>query len=173
MAEDAETLGRQEEQASYDPLLNHKLEMIDNEEEVFKMLETVDRDPVEHESCNNQEDSSSEEDRDEQEEQKASSSDDEQPLAKRRRTPCTERRQHRLITCPICQQKFKKSSKYEEHMKHHNDLLPFQCVEESCRKGNTGHCNSKEYVLSFCSDHRLHHGGCPAPPRGLRAHQEG
>ncbi|KAH8266197.1 hypothetical protein KR038_008908, partial [Drosophila bunnanda] len=137
VAEETDALGRQEEQASYDPLLNHKLEMIGNEEEVFKMLETVDREPEE----NNQGDSSIEEqgydERYEQEGQRSFSSDDERPLASRRKTSCPERRPQQLITCPICQQKFKKPSKYEEHMKHHNDLLPFQCAEETCRKGFT------------------------------------
>ncbi|KAH8363954.1 hypothetical protein KR084_000823, partial [Drosophila pseudotakahashii] len=128
IAEDSETMGRQEEQASFDPLLNHKMELIENEEEVFKMLNSVDREQEEQ----SQEDSSSEEENEEEEKKLTDgfSSDDEQPLARRRRIPG-------LITCPICQQKFKKQSKYEEHMKHHNDLLPFQCEEESCRKGFT------------------------------------
>jgi len=135
VAEDSEPMGRQEEQASFDPLLNHKMELIENEEEVFKMLNTVDREPEEHD----QEDSSSEEENEElnKKPEETFSSDDEQPLARRRRIPGDERRLQRLISCPICQQKFKKPSKFEEHMKHHNDLLPFQCEEDSCRKGFT------------------------------------
>ncbi|EDW93621.1 zinc finger protein 708 [Drosophila yakuba] len=140
LAEDSEATGRPEEPASFDPLLNHKLEIIDNEEEVFKMLEKVDREPEEHSSGQSQDDSSSAEDNGVEEEKKPSegfTSDDEQPLAQRRRVANEKRKLYRLISCPICQQKFKKQSKYEEHMKHHNDLLPFQCQEESCRKGFT------------------------------------
>ncbi|KAH8318557.1 hypothetical protein KR067_011088, partial [Drosophila pandora] len=116
-----------EEQGSFDPLLNHKLEVIENEEEVFKMLETVDKDPEEHripdESSNNEEDEGED--------------GEEKPLPKRQHNPNRERLRLHLITCPICHQKFKKQSKYEEHMKHHNDLLPFQCSEETCKKGFT------------------------------------
>ncbi|KAH8274263.1 hypothetical protein KR026_002117, partial [Drosophila bipectinata] len=110
-----------EEPGSFDPLLNNKMEVIGNEEEVFKMLETVDKDQEEHripdESSNNEED------------------EDEKP--KRQYNQPRERLRVHLITCPICHQKFKKQSKYEEHMKHHNDLLPFQCSEETCKKGFT------------------------------------
>ncbi|XP_017121706.1 zinc finger protein 93 [Drosophila elegans] len=137
VAEESEALGRQEEQSTYDPLLNHKLEMIDNEEDVFKMLETVDREPEDHGSGRSNGNSSNEEEEENKPAAESFSSEDEQPLAKRRRFLSDERHLHRLVTCPICQQKFKKSSKYEEHMRHHNDLLPFQCVEENCRKGFT------------------------------------
>ncbi|KAH8379595.1 hypothetical protein KR009_005914, partial [Drosophila setifemur] len=129
VAENSEAVSRQDDQVSYDPLLNHKLEMIENEEEVFKMLETVDKEPGEQ---GIQGDSTSEESVEGQEEME----EDNLPLARRRRNP-RERHLHRLITCPICQQKFKKHSKYEEHMKHHNELLPFQCSEDSCKKGFT------------------------------------
>ncbi|XP_017071288.1 zinc finger protein 14 homolog [Drosophila eugracilis] len=138
VAEDSVALSRQDEQASFDPLQNNKLEIIDNEEEVFKMLETVDREPQDHAISSSHDGSSTEEEKEENKKQAEDfSSEDEQPLARRRRMPSDERQLNRLITCPICQQKFKKLSKYEEHMKHHNDLLPFQCEEESCRKGFT------------------------------------
>ncbi|BFF99367.1 zinc finger protein 14 homolog [Drosophila madeirensis] len=136
----AEVIVGPEDQASYDPLLNHKLEMIENEEEVFKMLVTVDKSVFS--------DYTSEENDDEGEEEEIAggSTDDELPLAhrllskergKRKKIPPEERRLRRIITCTICQQKFKKQSKFDEHMKYHNDLLPFQCAEESCRKGFT------------------------------------
>ncbi|XP_001354216.4 zinc finger protein 14 homolog [Drosophila pseudoobscura] len=138
----AEVIVGPEEQASYDPLLNHKLEIIENEEEVFKMLVTVDKNVFS--------DYTSDEEPEDGEEK--SSTDDELPLArrllgegeetaneraKRKKIPPAERRLRRIIPCTICPQKFKKQSKFDEHMKYHNDLLPFQCTEETCRKGFT------------------------------------
>ncbi|KAH8304054.1 hypothetical protein KR018_012482, partial [Drosophila ironensis] len=106
-------------QTSFDPLLSHKQEVIENVEEVFKMLENVDREPEQVPERPPSPSSSNEEE------------EDEVPLAKRARNRSP------LVACPICQQKFKKHSKFEEHMKHHNELLPFQCSEEACKKGFT------------------------------------
>ncbi|XP_030384979.1 zinc finger protein 2 homolog [Scaptodrosophila lebanonensis] len=147
-----------DEHNSYDPLLNHKAELIVNEEEVFKMLEHVNKEAqlVERDIVGGLKekkvfsDASS----------PNSDSEDDMPLAqrlafsnfdnessstldepnrkpKRKRIPAVERHLHRIITCQICQQKFKKQFKYEEHMKHHNDLLPYQCTMEACKKGFT------------------------------------
>jgi len=62
---------------------------------------------------------------------------------KRKRIPMEERHLHRIIDCHICHQKFKKAIRYEEHMKYHNDLLPFQCKVETCKKG-------KRQLYNFC-----------------------
>ncbi|KAH8372324.1 hypothetical protein KR093_011021, partial [Drosophila rubida] len=124
---EADLLVKDEQPSSteYDPLLHHKLELLDNEEDVFKLLENVDK--VEDEVCPTE----------------TSSSEDDLPLAqrksqqKRKRIPPEERHLHRLISCHICAQKFKKQANYDEHMKHHNELLPHQCIIESCKKGFT------------------------------------
>ncbi|EDW72945.1 uncharacterized protein Dwil_GK16907 [Drosophila willistoni] len=195
-----------EEDMNFDPLLHSKVETMDNEEEVIKMLEKVDKEPEDKEEYDafadedddqdddfaadsgndyhdddDDHDSSDddlplaqrtkrskkdikmpkkatkkqnkskkepsekgeEEEEEEEEVDNASSSDTESNNAttkvkpKRKRIPADERHLHRLIDCHICHQKFKKASCYEEHMKHHNDLLPFQCTVESCRKGFT------------------------------------
>ncbi|XP_075161409.1 uncharacterized protein LOC142234204 [Haematobia irritans] len=167
----------------FDPLLtNHKMEMIENEEDVFKMLESVDKEEpeeietkVEQEETNelNSEeeysDDSKESDVDFQmadgnnDDTEESDSDDDKPLIsrlrnikkeskedngngdvkdpkvkpKRKRIPAAERHLHRIIDCHICHQKFKKTKNYEEHMKFHNDKLPFQCEVENCKRGFT------------------------------------
>ncbi|XP_034482816.1 zinc finger protein 441 [Drosophila innubila] len=205
-----------EDHINFDPLLNHKMELIENEEDVFKMLEDVDKEAEEVEKEVKQikhkqreketkepitinmfnEDSSassleSGNDNDRDMDFEPNSSDDDIPLAqrmrskgqntraakskpkkkriadeddeefsttassssedddddpehkgrkekpKRKRIPVGERHLHRIIDCHICHQKFKKAIRYEEHMKYHNDLLPFQCKVESCKKGFT------------------------------------
>ncbi|XP_034106375.1 zinc finger protein 236 [Drosophila nasuta] len=206
-----------EDHINFDPLLNHKMELIENEEDVFKMLEDCDKEAEEVEKEVKQdkkmkeikepitinmfnEDSSSIEsgnDNDRDIDFEPNSSDDDIPLAqrmrskttatkstraaksqakpkkktkpedddefstssssddddddddddeegggkrdkpKRKRIPAAERHLHRIIDCHICHQKFKKAIRYEEHMKYHNDLLPFQCKVESCKKGFT------------------------------------
>lgn len=194
-APDGDLVAEEEERINYDPLLNHKMEIIENEEDVFKMLEHCDKEAeeVEKEVKHDVEDqvgimpmfddddssvaSSNENDNDLDFEPNSSDGDDDMPLAqrlranpkggrkskanktsadeddedfssesdeegtksktKRKRIPAAERHLHRIIDCHICHQKFKKAIRYEEHMKHHNDLLPFQCKVESCRKGFT------------------------------------
>ncbi|EDW18435.1 zinc finger protein 668 [Drosophila mojavensis] len=209
----ANDLPEDDEHINFDPLLNHKMELIENEEDVFKMLEDVDKEaeevekevkedtkefkePIPENMFN--EDSSSIEsgnDNDLDVDFEPNSSDDDIPLAqrmrgktkstraakskpkknaaddagedndftsssssdedydgdegdsntrqgskekpKRKRIPASERHLHRIIDCHICHQKFKKAIRYEEHMKYHNDLLPFQCKVESCKKGFT------------------------------------
>lgn len=148
---EAELLVKDEEQSSldYDPLLSHKLELIGNEEDVFKMLEDVDKEAEDDNAVRERRifrDTSSMS-------SESSLSEDDVPLAqrlleydseskpkaktKRKRIPPGERHLHRIITCHICKQKFKKQLNYDEHMKHHNELLPFQCNMESCKKGFT------------------------------------
>jgi len=207
--------GEDEDHVNYDPLLNHKMELIENEEDVFKMLEHVDKEAeevengakVEEDDKGNvsikmfDDDSSIESgnDNDHDLDFEPNSSDDDIPLAqrmrgpatgsgyqpsrsssqnkpkpkprgrpkkikppppdeeyisgsssesddsedgnsrgdkpKRKRIPMEERHLHRIIDCHICHQKFKKAIRYEEHMKYHNDLLPFQCKVETCKKG--------------------------------------
>ncbi|EDV96521.1 zinc finger protein 540 [Drosophila grimshawi] len=194
--QDADLNVEEEDRINYDPLLNHKMEIIENEEDVFKMLEHVDKEAEEAENEVKQDvedqsaiiqmfgdDSSIESSNDNDDtvfEPNSSDGDDDMPLAqrlrgnpktagssrssgrkvsanaeleeefssasgedgpksriKRKRIPAAERHLHRIIDCHICHQKFKKAIRYEEHMKHHNDLLPFQCKVESCRKGFT------------------------------------
>ncbi|KAH8379597.1 hypothetical protein KR009_005919, partial [Drosophila setifemur] len=206
--------GEEEDHINYDPLLNHKMELIENEEDVFKMLEHVDKEAEEVEKLEDDhqpnslkmfdDDSSLESgnDNDRDLDFEPNSSDDDIPLAqrmrgsasgyegshkmahkkgkpkprgrpkkkkpieeeyddlsssssdsddsddlnpdgtprdkpKRKRIPADERHLHRIIDCHICHQKFKKAIRYEEHMKYHNDLLPFQCKVETCKKGFT------------------------------------
>ncbi|XP_064544726.1 zinc finger protein 540-like [Drosophila montana] len=193
--QDADLAGEEEDRINFDPLLNHKMEIIENEEDVFKMLEHVDKEAeeVEKEVKQDVEDqtgilqmfgdessiaSSNDNDNDVDFEPNSSDGDDDMPLAqrlrgnprtsskmsmkrlpanadleddyssgseadgtksrmKRKRIPAAERHLHRIIDCHICHQKFKKAIRYEEHMKHHNDLLPFQCKVDTCRKGFT------------------------------------
>ncbi|KAH8318556.1 hypothetical protein KR067_011075, partial [Drosophila pandora] len=205
--------GEEEDHINYDPLLNHKMELIENEEDVFKMLEHVDKEAEEVQKQEEEDekpsgslkmfdDESSLEsgnDNDRDLDFEPNSSDDDIPLAqrmretgpgsalgapkmaqgkprgrprgrpkkkpveeeeldelsdssdsddsdddgdgtskpKRKRIPPDERHLHRIIDCHICHQKFKKAIRYEEHMKYHNDLLPFQCKVETCKKGFT------------------------------------
>lgn len=171
----------------FDPLLtNHKMEMIENEEDVFKMLESVDKEEPEEatvetkvekvESFEMYSEESSDDDKEsdddfqfadgnEDDDDEDDDSDDDKPLAsrlrnikkeykeeneydddgvkvpkekpKRKRIPAAERHLHRIIDCHICHQKFKKTKNYEEHMKYHNDKLPFQCEVENCKRGFT------------------------------------
>ncbi|KAH8390544.1 hypothetical protein KR215_004735 [Drosophila sulfurigaster] len=174
----------EEDRINFDPLLNTKIEIIENEDDVFKMLEDVDKDvedvekdkesSSESEAENDEEDadfdanssesedaaplsrlrgntraskakgrkaaaSNTRDDDDDESSSSESSDDDDRPStkSKRKRIPAGERDRHKLIDCHICHQKFKKAIRYEEHMKHHNDLLPFQCTVESCKKGFT------------------------------------
>ncbi|XP_017017926.1 zinc finger protein draculin [Drosophila kikkawai] len=188
----ADLPGEEEDNVHFDPLLNSKIEIIENEEDVFKMLETVEKEVEEVEkedmdvemeqpfgefSAEDSFESGNDNDQDvdfqlnssdddiplaqrsrsgtgargrkskaktkaKQESDESSSSDDSEDgsskgKAKRKRIPAEERDRHRLIDCHICHQKFKKAFRYEDHMKHHNDLLPFQCTVESCKKGFT------------------------------------
>ena len=172
----------EDDNLNFDPLLtNHKMEMLENEDDVFKMLETVDKEEVEEVPTKIEEEfisgESSEEDKesdddfqfpdanDDNDDDDDSDSDDDKPLAtrlrlikkelkeesentetdnkdpklkpKRKRIPAAERHLHRIIECHICHQKFKKTKNYEEHMKYHNDKLPFQCEVENCKRGFT------------------------------------
>ncbi|XP_034484175.1 zinc finger protein 420-like [Drosophila innubila] len=163
----------EKEPINFDPLLNTKME-IDNEEDVFKMLEDVDKesDDVDNledafndsgsdynnEDADFQVDSSDSDDemplsrlrsnskttkskakKDDEEQESSESNDEDDPKEKpkRKRIPAAERHLHRTLECHICRQRFKKASRYEEHMKHHNDQLPFQCTVETCKKGFT------------------------------------
>ncbi|XP_064544497.1 zinc finger protein 714 [Drosophila montana] len=151
VASNESALVSKDEQPSneFDPLISHKLEMIDNEEDVFKMLENVDKEAEDVKrilsDCSSESslsdddvplaqrllDQNSETDSEETCERLANSK------AKRKRIPAAERHLHRIITCHVCQQKFKKQVNYDEHVKHHNELLPFQCQMENCKKGFT------------------------------------
>ncbi|XP_013112207.2 zinc finger protein 184 [Stomoxys calcitrans] len=169
----------------FDPLLtNHKMEMIENEEDVLQMLESVDKEEpeeietkVEQIESNDIESEESSDDgkesdvdfqlpdgNDDDDDEEESESDDDKPLMsrlrnikkeykeenadenhmkdpkikpKRKRIPAAERHLHRIIDCHICHQKFKKTKNYQEHMKFHNDKLPFQCEVENCKRGFT------------------------------------
>ncbi|XP_030385927.1 zinc finger protein 234 [Scaptodrosophila lebanonensis] len=194
-SQDGDLAGDDEDRLNYDPLLNHKMELIENEEDVFKMLEDVDKEaeevekevknvevaPIETKMFDDYSSYESGNDNDRDVDFEPDSSDDDVPLAqrlrdkamgsqkskskkkdvfdddsdssssesdstinggpkekpKRKRIPAAERHLHRIIECHICHQKFKKAIRYEEHMKYHNDLLPFQCKVETCKKGFT------------------------------------
>ncbi|XP_034484177.1 zinc finger protein 675-like [Drosophila innubila] len=185
--EDAVT---EKEHINFDPLLNTKME-IDNEEDVFKMLEDVDK---ESDDVDNLEDAFNDSGSDYNNEDAdfqvdSSDSDDEMPLSslrsnskttkskakkvdknkpkekpKRKRVPAAERHLHRTIECHICNQKFIKSSCYEEHMKHHNDQLPFQCSVEKCKKGFTTSTGLKHHMehthTELCDLHPCTVEGC-------------
>ncbi|KAH8302706.1 hypothetical protein KR044_009784, partial [Drosophila immigrans] len=113
----------------YDPLLHHKLELLGNEEDVFKLLEQAAAD----EDCS-----------------ESSQSEDDVPLAQRFPS-----KRKRLLSCHICAQKFKKQANYDEHMKHHNELLPHQCSIKSCRKGFTTAAALRlhvDYAHTKCAD---------------------
>lgn len=95
----------EEDHVNYDPLLNHKMELIENEEDVFKMLEHVDKEAeevekeakVEEDDGGNvsvkmfDDDSSIESgnDNDHDLDFEPNSSDDDIPLAQRMRGPAT------------------------------------------------------------------------------------
>ncbi|XP_034106380.1 zinc finger protein 708 [Drosophila albomicans] len=120
---EAELLIKDEELSNsnteYDPLMHHNLELVGNEEEVFKLLEHVDKD-----------DGAS-----------TTSPEDDVPLAQRLLPSKTlankSQPKSQRFTCKICGSKFKKQPNYDEHMKHHNGLLPYQCSIERCQKGFT------------------------------------
>ncbi|ALC44503.1 CG17328 [Drosophila busckii] len=67
----------------------------------------------------------------------SSGDDNDKGSTKVKRISVPERYRHTLIECHVCNQKFKEAFRYEEHMKHHNDLLPFQCEVETCKKSFT------------------------------------
>ncbi|XP_034484180.1 zinc finger protein 616-like [Drosophila innubila] len=156
-----------------DPLLHTKID-VNNEKDVFKMLEDVDK---ESEDIDNLEDAFNDSGSDYNNEDAdfqvdSSDSDDEMPLSrlqskaratktktkkrdeehkssepndaddpkekpKRKRIPATELHLQRFLECHVCRKRFKKKSCYEEHIKHHNDQLPFQCTVETCKQGFT------------------------------------
>uniref|UniRef100_A0A1A9W3E8 Protein krueppel n=1 Tax=Glossina brevipalpis TaxID=37001 RepID=A0A1A9W3E8_9MUSC len=183
----------EEDRSDFDPLLtNHKMELIENEEDVFKMLEHVEKDveevetkvekldefPEESEkSSEEEEEEDKESDEDFQAPEEESESDDDKPLArrlrnmkkeaptdpkmkpKRKRIPAAERHLHRIIECHICHQKFKKTRNYEEHMKHHNDKLPFQCEVEGCKRGFTTAYGLRLHV-EHCHSETVEHLPC-------------
>ncbi|KAL7732224.1 hypothetical protein ACLKA6_018463 [Drosophila palustris] len=186
----------EEERINFDPLLNTKIE-IGNQEDVFKMIEDVDKESENGESFKDAFNDSGSDYNDEAENLQADSSDsdDEMPLSrlrsgtrvtksttkkdeesldkdkdkpkqkpKRKRIPAAERELHRLIQCHICRQKFKKAACYEEHMKRHNDLLPFQCTAKKCKRGfttSTGLKHHMEHAHSeLCELHACTVEGC-------------
>ncbi|KAL7732223.1 hypothetical protein ACLKA6_018462 [Drosophila palustris] len=180
----------EEEHINFDPLLNTKIE-IDNEDDVFKMIEDVDKESEHGESFKDAfNDSGSEYNNEDVDFQADSSdSDDEMPLSrlqsssratkskakeddedrpkekpKRKRIPAAERHLRRTFECHICNQSFKKASYYEEHMKHHNDQLPFQCSVEKCKKGFTTSTGLKRHMehthTELCDLHPCTVEGC-------------
>ncbi|TDG52510.1 hypothetical protein AWZ03_000743 [Drosophila navojoa] len=172
-----------EDRTNFDPLLNTKIEVVETED-VFKMLDDVDKEVEEVEKELSSE-AEFENDDDPEFEVNSSDSNDALPLsrlktvtraskAKRKpvvedkdkdkdkdssdfeweldndfdkEEPKTKSRRKRMskpknkqddaIDCHICNEKFKSTKLYDEHMKHHNDLLPFQCTVETCKKGFT------------------------------------
>ncbi|EDW18437.2 zinc finger protein 135 [Drosophila mojavensis] len=172
-----------EDRTNFDPLLNTKIEVVETED-VFKMLDDVDKEVEEVEKELSSE-AEFENDDDPEFEVNSSDSNDALPLsrlktvtraskAKRKpvvddkdkdkdkdssdfewemdndfdkEEPKTKSRRKRVskskvkqddaIDCHICNEKFNSTKLYDEHMKHHNDLLPFQCTVETCKKGFT------------------------------------
>ncbi|XP_067645301.1 zinc finger protein 726 [Eurosta solidaginis] len=209
----------EDEPIGFDPLLNTKLELIGNCEEVFKMLETVDKEVGENGDDNrctvgdgekiieekdlqlDDSDTSDFEPFDMADEAHRSSadSDDETPLAARllksRQSKKALRRQEgiiedgldgktfdemlkkkkakmkrveqvgddntaKCIECHICQEKFRKTERYDEHMRHHNDQLPYKCTEEACRKGFTT-ANGLRLHMEHCHAETCDSYPCP------------
>ncbi|XP_060659873.1 zinc finger protein 431-like [Drosophila nasuta] len=144
------------EEEVFDPLLNTKIE-IEDEQDVFKMIEDVDKETVKEQNDLN--DTSNIENSDDNEdvdfEPDTSDSEYSLPLSRlkskakgtmkarssdkprRKRLIPVERERRRLIECHICTQKFIKMANYEEHMKRHSDLLPHQCPVDTCKTGFT------------------------------------
>ncbi|XP_069968159.1 zinc finger protein 708 [Bactrocera oleae] len=214
-----------DEPTDFDPLLNHKLEIIDNAEDVFKMLENVDKEVIDNVvdikpevsfndiSITNEknvnsdnsdfhdiDDSDYEPLNDECGDDKISDeSDDEKPLAARLRKSRRSKRALRgdniiddgleaddyeepikkkkikrkrrsrvegedssanTIECHICQKRFRKPERYEEHMRHHNDKLPHQCTVESCSKGFTT-ANGLRLHMEHCHAETCESFPCP------------
>ncbi|XP_054734901.1 zinc finger protein 431-like [Anastrepha obliqua] len=213
-----------DEPIDFDPLLNHKLELIENAEDVFKMLENVDKESADNvigvkrtggvnsnekiseqirkfsgdSDCQNSNTSDFEPFGNEEEEIRSSESDDEKPLAARLRKSRRSKRalrkediiddgldadeyddnkkqkakqKHRArlsgedisansIECHICQKKFRKAERYEEHMRHHNDKLPHQCSVESCLKGFTT-ANGLRLHMEHCHAETCDSYPCP------------
>ncbi|XP_023165240.2 zinc finger protein 85-like [Drosophila hydei] len=194
-----------EDRINFDPLLNSKIEIIDNEDDVFKMIEDVDKDS----KCSQQDQNFSNEIeliRDHNDVANNTDSDDAMPLSHLRSgarvsqskaksksksiaavdknssntevdmdnvslsqrrvntkpVPAAKRDLH--IDCHICHQKFKSEMCYQEHMKHHNDLLPFQCTVETCRKGFTTAAGLRHHVdhahVELCELHACTVEGC-------------
>ncbi|EDW69644.2 zinc finger protein 714 [Drosophila virilis] len=173
----------EEDRINFDPLLNTKIEVVENEEDVFKMLDDVDKEveEVEKNLSSDGNGNDNDDDDDAQFEANSSDSEDAMPLSrlrsatraskakaksktvvddddsssfewgidnddkkdkpkrkpKRKRIPKADVQLDDPIDCHICHEKFKSTNLYDEHMKHHNDLLPFQCTVESCKKGFT------------------------------------
>ncbi|XP_004526943.1 zinc finger protein 420-like [Ceratitis capitata] len=213
-----------DEPSDFDPLLNHKQELIENAEDVFKMLKCVDKDAVDnavnenlivtahsdnHVSKQNKifSNDSDFNDNDGSDNEALANeggdsgcsyeSDDEKPLAYRlRKSRCSKRalrneniiddgldsyeernkmdkikqsRQFRIageissassIECHVCQKKFRKAERYEEHMRHHNDKLPHQCSVESCLKGFTT-ANGLRLHMEHCHAETCESYPCP------------
>ncbi|KAH8390548.1 hypothetical protein KR215_004731 [Drosophila sulfurigaster] len=196
------------DRSTFDPLLNSKLE-IENEEDVFKMIEDVDKESEEDEQQQEQPEEFDDFDNDDDEgdadfqadssdsqdsvplsrrfatkatkqtkpknkkkkkESSSSASDTEdeaeeaKPKKKRKRTPASEVGSRSLLQCHICQQKFKMATRFEEHMKFHNDKLPFQCPVESCKKGFTSTTGQRHHMEhthpELCKLHKCTVEGC-------------
>ncbi|XP_037933925.1 zinc finger protein 85-like [Teleopsis dalmanni] len=195
---DVQTISAEDDdRLNFDPLVNHKLEFIDNEEDVFKMIENVDKEAEEVVLNEKTEDttkrndktffsndsfSESADDDDDFQPDNADNdndndtdSDDDKPLATRlrkklgktlrsklarKRIPRSEKHLHRIIDCHICHKKFKKSERYQEHMKYHNDKLPHQCTVETCLKGFTT-ANGLRLHVEHCHAETIQTYPCP------------
>ncbi|XP_033149405.1 zinc finger protein 16 [Drosophila busckii] len=190
-AHDTDIAAVEEDDCNFDPLLNTKVEIVEDEDHLLDMIENVDKELEDEDKNSSIHSESATDDEDMDFEVNSSESDEGMPLSrlysntrakakqkakrntikgetddssssdssdeddsdddddnddgpnkgttkpKRKRIPAAERHRHTLIECHVCHQKFKKAYRYEEHMKHHNDLLPFQCEVESCKKGFT------------------------------------
>ncbi|XP_017467701.1 PREDICTED: zinc finger protein 85-like [Rhagoletis zephyria] len=213
----------EDEPIDFDPLLNNKLEMIENEDDVFKMLENVDKEvgdsskdvkrtePVKSDKTSDHKCLPN--DFDEHDSDcsnfvtmdigetsiRSSESEDKQPLAARlrksrrskralrnediigdgldadeydegiKKKKLAQKRQPRVngedasvntIECHICQKKFRKPERYEEHMRHHNDKLPHQCSVGSCLKGFTT-ANGLRLHMEHCHAETCESYPCP------------
>ncbi|XP_017862526.1 PREDICTED: zinc finger protein 93-like [Drosophila arizonae] len=193
-----------EERINFDPLLNTKIEIIDNEDEVFKMIENVDKEANGHQQEKDLFSESEHKYNDDVDVGNNSDSDDAMPLSRLRSTsrvletkikntniaafynnssssevdtdkvnlskrkvntkriPAAKRELH--IDCHICHQQFRNEIRYEEHMKHHNDLLPFQCTVETCKKGFTTAAGLRHHIdhahRELCELHACTVEGC-------------
>ncbi|TDG52509.1 hypothetical protein AWZ03_000742 [Drosophila navojoa] len=199
MPQDIDIPIEDEERTSFDPLLNTKIEIIDNEDEVFKMIGNVDKEANGQQQEKNLFSASEHhEDNDDVDVGSNSDSDDAMPLSRLRNTTRVletkiknkniavsennssssevdtdkvslskrkvNNKRELHIDCHICHQQFKNEIRYEEHMKHHNDLLPFQCTVETCKKGFTTAAGLRHHVdhahRELCELHACTVEGC-------------
>lgn len=181
----------EEEDIHFDPLLSTKVEIVENEVDAFEMLANADLEPedIENDTKSKSSDEDAAEDVDDDEDSdfdaNSSDSDDSMPLSRLRSgdsptkaaakgkgkpkatdedKPKKSSSRQPSFECHICHQNFKVASRYDDHMKHHNEELPFQCTVETCKKGFTTAAGLRHHVdhthWELCTLHPCTVEGC-------------